>query len=707
MSTEVGLVPDAKKSWGNPIWGDFNNDGFVDLIVPTHGLSASHGPFVYLNNGGVTFTDIRTTCGIVKAPELDSQDWHGFAFGDYDRDGNLDLYIAEGSKQGTRTKRDLLFHGRGNGVFDYVSNVAGILTTTDRGRCGFWVDYDNDGKLDLFVKNYSDSNRLYHNNGDATFTEVAAAAGLADATLGQDLGSICSFADYDNDGFMDVFFSGDGTTDVLYHNNGDGTVTDVSVAAGMLPLRNGKGIAWGDYNNDGFIDLCVVRGNQGAKGTMGVTLYRNNGDGTFTDVTAAAGVADTGNDWAAVWGDYDNDGFLDLFITKAGTTALGPGNANLLYHNNGDGTFTSVAATEGVALEDGVSLHKGAAWGDYNNDGFLDLIVKDGIGSEQDNETGSSGPHRLFKNNGNSNHFIKVNLKGVQSNSRGIGARVTVTYAGGMAYRQNDGGGGGQYASQSSQPLHFGIGTATQATVKVEWSSGVVDTLSSVPANSTITVVEGGLPTPTPSPTETPTPTPTATFTPTPTPEESPTPTPTATATATATPTATPTPTPTPTGPVSQITDTTATCSSFSSGTAQTLSSVQYTLNNGVISQVKPSGFFYWVKVTAPAGSNTFTITQTITTGNFNSFFADVSNGSKVFDSNCVSLGRTITQNTTTGTVTVTFTAPTAGTYFISVKFSAQSVVGQPAPSPTTTVHYDLMTTGVAGSTSGLDLVKH
>jgi len=223
---------------------------------------------------------------------------------------------------------------------------------------------------------------------------------------------------------------------------------------------------------------------------MGVTLYRNNGDGTFTDVTTAAGVADTGNDWAPVWGDYDNDGFLDLFITKAGTKALGPGNANLLYHNNGDGTFTNRAAQEGVELQDDTSLHRGAAWADYNNDGFLDLIIKDGIGTEGDNGTPALGLHRLFKNNGNSNHFIKINLKGVQSNLHGLGARVTVTYTGGLAYRQNNGDAGGQYASQSSVPLHFGIATASNATVEVKWPSGVVDTLSSVAANSTLTIVE-------------------------------------------------------------------------------------------------------------------------------------------------------------------------------------------------------------------------
>jgi len=229
------------------------------------------------------------------------------------------------------------------------------------------------------------------------------------------------------------------------------------------------------------------------QGLLGGTLYRNNGNGTFTDVTQAAGLAQNTNCWAAIWGDYDNDGFLDLFVARPGTTALGPGNANLLYHNNGDGTFTDMAAAEGVALQDNLptSAHKAAAWGDYNNDGFLDLVLKDGIGPTALTGDAAQGFHYLFKNNGNQNHFLKVNQQGVQSNRNGIGARVTVNYRGGMGFRENNGGGGGEYASQGSGPLHFGIGSARAASVTVVWPSGIVDTLPQVTANSTITVVEG------------------------------------------------------------------------------------------------------------------------------------------------------------------------------------------------------------------------
>ena len=429
-----------------------------------------------------------------SSPPPSSDAWRGFAFGDYDGDGNIDLYVVEFPFE-TELKRDLLLRGHGDGTFENVSAAAGIDTSNALGSAAFWFDYDNDGKLDLFVKNYggpqSDEplpSRLYKNNGDGTFTPVHDAAGLANATFGERHGMICSFADYDNDGLMDVAFSGE--QNALYRNRG-GTFVDVTVAAGMKTQRNSTGIAWGDYDNDGLLDLYIARGTTGKGGQLGNILYRNNGNGTFSDVTQLSGLTTTANTWVAIWGDYDNDGFLDLFVTCAGAGPLRVGNANFLYHNNGNGTFTNVAATEGVALQNNKSLHKVAAWADYNNDGFLDLLVKDGIDPETRTRSGAFGFHRLFKNNGNSNHFINVNLTGVQSNRSGIGARVTVGYPGGISFRQNNGGGGGEHSSQGSQPLHFGIGSATNVAVSVVWPSGIVDLVSPVTANSTITVVEG------------------------------------------------------------------------------------------------------------------------------------------------------------------------------------------------------------------------
>ncbi|HEU0208378.1 MAG TPA: FG-GAP-like repeat-containing protein, partial [Candidatus Udaeobacter sp.] len=263
-----------------------------------------------------------------------------------------------------------------------------------------------------------------------------------------------------------------------------------------LPVRTiGRGIAWGDYNNDGNIDVFIARGEAGSIPTDGSTktsLYRNNGDGTFTEVTDQAGVAINANTWAAIWGDYDNDGYLDLFVTNSGNNP--DNNPCYLFHNNGNGTFTNVAAQEGLELHDNTSAHKGASWADYDDDGFLDLMIKNGVGTE-DSGGAAKGIHRLYRNThpGNTNQWLKIKLVGTQSNRNGIGAKVklTATNPNLTQFRQYDGGGGGVLYSQSSEPLHFGLGQATQGDLQVTWPSGAVDTVPGVAANQTVTITEG------------------------------------------------------------------------------------------------------------------------------------------------------------------------------------------------------------------------
>ncbi|MEO7723966.1 MAG: CRTAC1 family protein [Chthoniobacterales bacterium] len=512
VSVAAGLHRDLTRAWGNPLWGDFDNDGLLDLFVPNHeteGGVKEGGlpPYIYRNQGDGTFVDVVEDSGVMEQA-IDTGAWQGVSLGDYNSDGNLDIYIAEPPFQGggNAPTYDLLYQGLGDAKWIYVSTdpAVGIRLARDYGECSFFFDYDNDGQLDIFVKNIPNTvtetaeNILYHNDGDGTFTQIDGAAGLADATHGVTEGSIVSFADYDKDGLMDVAFSGNGTAEALYHHNSDGTFIDVTEAAGLTPLPNSQGLAWGDYNNDGLLDLYVSHGDSSGKGNLKNALYRNNGDGTFTDVAAEAGANDGTDTWAAVWGDYDNDGFLDLFVARPGTGIIGPGNANILYHNNGDGTFTDVGAEEGVALEDGetTSAHKLAAWGDYNDDGFLDLCVKDGIGPGLATENANMGKHYLFKNNGGSNHYIKLYLTGVQSNLRGIGASVTVIHDGAIAFRHNNGGGGGEWGSQGDGPLHFGIGSSSTATVRITWPSGIVDVIDSVPADTFLSITEGSSPAP-------------------------------------------------------------------------------------------------------------------------------------------------------------------------------------------------------------------
>ena len=507
VSVEAGLHRDLTRSWGNPLWGDFNNDGHLDLLMSNHEAPSGVAeggiyPYIYINNGDGTFTDVQETSGVIEQT-VDTGAWQGISIADYDGDGNLDIFISEPPFQGgaNATTRNLLFKGHGDGTWEYVSEAAGLPNDREYSECSFFVDYDNDGHLDIFVKNIPDTiavNALYHNNGDGTFTSVEGAGGLADANHGIDEGSIVSFADYDNDGWMDVVIGGNGSSEALYHNNGDGTFTDVTDAAGLTPKRNTQGLAWGDYDNDGLLDLYVSRGKATGGGIQSNSLYRNLGDGTFIDKSNQAHVDDNTNTWAAVWGDYDNDGLLDLFVARPGTTVIGIGNANILYHNNGDGTFSDVAAQEGVALQDDAitSAHKLAAWGDYNDDGYLDLVVKDGISPGLITGDAFKGLHYLLKNNGGTNHYIKLNLQGVESNLRGIGARVTVIHDGLIAFRQNNGGGGGEWGSQGDGPMHFGIGTSATATIKIAWPSGLVDIVPDVAADTSLTVTEGSFPPP-------------------------------------------------------------------------------------------------------------------------------------------------------------------------------------------------------------------
>ena len=239
----------------------------------------------------------------------DTGAWQGVSLGDYDGDGNLDIFISEPPFQGgSATTRNLLFKGHGDATCEYVSDDVGLVNGCDYGECSFLIDYDNDGKLDIFVKNIPNSvqeqgaNVLYRNNGDNTFSVVPGAGGLADAEHKIDEGSLVSFADYDKDGYIDVVFGGNDVSEALYHNNGDGIFTDVTSAAGITPKANVEGLAWGDYDNDGFLDLYVSRGQQNGSGELGNTLYHNNRNGTFTDVTTSAGVNDNTNTWAAALG---------------------------------------------------------------------------------------------------------------------------------------------------------------------------------------------------------------------------------------------------------------------------------------------------------------------------------------------------------------------------------------------------------------------
>ncbi len=392
---------------------------------------------------------------------------------DYDRDGDLDLY-SHNFVQSTLYRND-------GGVFVDVNDESGAGLQMEKGTGAAWGDFDNDGWLDLHATSFPGFNALLHNNGDGTFTDVTLQAGLNFAASA--MGNM--WGDYDNDGDLDlaaaVVTSDDHT--ILYRNNGDGTFTDVTLQAG-LSLEAGSSnapVVWADFDNDGDLDFFISEVDNGSQKILPnrMYLYRNNGDATFTDVTTSAGLDPTGvgDFYDAAFADFDNDGDQDLYVGVKGHT-------NFLYLNDGDGHFTDVAADHGVDLAD---TGMGVMWGDYDNDGNLDLYVV------QEPPDDSPIANVLFHNEGGSNHWLQVELIGTCSNSDAIGARLTLTSGGGLQMREINGGSG--FFAQHTPIQQFGLGTNTVAEeLRIDWPSGLSTTLTDLAADQRITVTEDACP---------------------------------------------------------------------------------------------------------------------------------------------------------------------------------------------------------------------
>ncbi len=447
-------------------WGDINNDGWPDLFVAgnTHNF--------YTNNGDGNFSRVNTG-SIATDSGGNSAVW-----GDYDNDGFLDLYVGNGGN-------NYLYHNDGNGAFTRISsnglgNAAGNLAF------GAWADYDRDGNLDLFVSSgfTKGVNSLFHNNGEGNFTRITNSALVRD---GPQFSQGPAWADYDNDGWPDLFvanardYNNGGTPQLsfLYHNLGNGSFEKITNSAVSTTFGGFACGAWGDYDNDGFPDLFVC-GYATGSSPQRHFLYHNNGDGTFTAVTNAGSiVTDAGYDQGCAWADYDNDGYLDLFIASGGPGAF----KDFLYHNNSDGTFTRV--TRGSLVNDN-GEGAGCAWADVNHDGFPDLYV-----SNFQNQT--TEKNALYLNSGNSNNWLTVKCEGRVSNRSGIGAKVRVQATiGGRTMRQmREISGSGGYMSQNDLDASFGIGDGTNIDLlRLEWPSGIVQELTDVAPKQFLTVIE-------------------------------------------------------------------------------------------------------------------------------------------------------------------------------------------------------------------------
>ena len=422
-------------------WGDYDNDGDLDVYIARGGYPNQ----LFRNEGGGIFAEATS------GPLGDSNFGEGVAWGDYDNDGDLDLYLTN---CGTANK---LFRNEGGGVF--VDATSGPLGDPACGVGFAWGDFDNDGDLDIYLVNSDSPNKLFRNDGAGTFVD-ATSGPLGDSGAG----TAVACADYDNDGDLDIYIVNFGSANKLLRN--DGGLVFVDVTSGPLgDAGNGRGVDWGDYDNDGDLDLYLANSYSGNK------LLRNDGGGNFTNVTSGP-LADGGNAKGVIWGDYDNDGDLDLFLAKGDGATKGP---NRLLRNDGGGTFVDV--TSGALTDSG--LWSGSSLGDFDKDGDLDLYVAN-----------LQGPNKLFLNQkGSTKHWLHINLVGVLSNRSAIGARLRAVSGSLSQIREISGGSG--YMSQNSLTAEFGLGTRTQVdTLEIRWPSGTIQKLTHLAVDTLLTVTE-------------------------------------------------------------------------------------------------------------------------------------------------------------------------------------------------------------------------
>jgi enediyne biosynthesis protein E4 len=487
---------------------DYNNDGLLDIFFVNGGRLTSplptpddfdrHDPRywnrLYRQNEDGSFTDVTERAGLANAG--DGNYGMGVAVGDYDNDGYPDLYVTSYGK-------NILYHNNGDGTFTDVTAKAGVAGGVWSVSTGFF-DYDNDGKLDLFVTRYMEwdtrhskdcggnfhtycspeefpatTNILYHNNGDGTFADVSQRSGIA-AKKGRALG--VAFADYDGDGLTDIFVANDGMQQYLFHNNGNGTFTELGLEAGAALSEDGRrlsgmGVVFQDYDNDGRPDIMVTELPREIYG-----VYHNDGGGSFSyrSLEAGLGVLSSGSSgWGIGLEDFDNDGWKDLFVAQGhvldNVEHIDPSLRYLelpLLAINHNGRFErgDSGSTAPVA-------GRGAAFGDLNNDGWEDVVMTS-LGGH---------PQVLFNNGGKAGgkaRWLVISLRGTRSNRDGFGARVQVN--GQTRYATS----AGSYLSASDKRLHFGLGATEKAKVEVVWPSGIHQTLNEVPADQFLEVRE-------------------------------------------------------------------------------------------------------------------------------------------------------------------------------------------------------------------------
>jgi len=490
---------------------DYDNDGWLDIFIlsGTRMGGTPDGAYnrLYKNNRDGTFTDVTIAAGLKRSGWASA-----VCVGDYDNDGNDDLFI-------TYWGQNVLYHNNGDGTFTDVTEKAGLRQPATRWGSGCTlVDYDRDGKLDLFVAHYLEfdfasvpkpgentncnwkgipvncgprglppgSLSLYHNNGDGTFTDVTGKSGIG--KLKGSYAMTAAAADFDNDGWPDIYVACDSTPSFLLRNNHDGTFTDIGLESGVALNEDGMeqagmGVAVGDYNLDGNLDIFKTHFADDTN-----ILYRNDGKCNFQDVTIGAGLAVETRfiGWGAGIVDLDNDGHPDVFFVTGSVypevEAKLPGypykTPRVLFRNLGDGKFEELMAQAGPAMQT-PHASRGCAFGDFDNDGDIDIVI-----------VNMNEPPSLLRNDvSGGGHWLKVKLVGVKSNRGAIGARVTARY-GGKAQAQEVMSQSSFYSANDPR-LHFGLGAAAYADLEIRWPNGTAERLEKVPAGQLVVIREG------------------------------------------------------------------------------------------------------------------------------------------------------------------------------------------------------------------------